>query len=155
VRITHQQRQITEDRIRAAMDRILRGELPPGGKCDVKTLASEAGISRNALYTTYEPLKNEFEQRRKQLWEAREITDPREAHIARLKQHVEDLKRRIDDKDNELAGLKAFKIRAVSQIAAQHDELERIRRQLNRASRVTELHPQDGFQNPQDGFQKH
>ncbi|MFE3991612.1 hypothetical protein ACFXPW_07930 [Streptomyces goshikiensis] len=23
--------------IRAAMDRLLRGELPPGGKCDIKT----------------------------------------------------------------------------------------------------------------------
>jgi hypothetical protein len=30
-----------ENRIRTAMDRLLRGEIPPGGKCDVKTLASE------------------------------------------------------------------------------------------------------------------
>jgi hypothetical protein len=39
MRITADQRAANEDRIRAAIDRLLRGEIPPGGRCDVKTLA--------------------------------------------------------------------------------------------------------------------
>ncbi|MGW5155764.1 hypothetical protein ACWEPN_09810 [Nonomuraea wenchangensis] len=139
MRISEEQRRVTEQRIRAAMDRLLRGELPPGGKCDVKTLASEAGVSRNALYTTYEALKTEFEQRRDRLRETREISDPREAQIERLKQQVAELKDRIKDRDAELAGLRQFKIVAVSRIAAQHEELERLRRQLNRPTSVRPL----------------
>ena len=42
VRISAAQRIQNENRIRAAMDRLLRGEIPPGGNCDVKTLARAA-----------------------------------------------------------------------------------------------------------------
>ncbi|MGW5219905.1 hypothetical protein ACWEQA_18730 [Nocardia sp. NPDC004085] len=35
-RLTDQARTQKEAQIRAAMDRLLRGEIPPGGKCDVK-----------------------------------------------------------------------------------------------------------------------
>ena len=54
-----------ESRIRAAMDRLLRGEIPPGGGCDVKTLAREAGVDRAAFYSDrpYAHLKDEFERR--------------------------------------------------------------------------------------------
>jgi hypothetical protein len=45
MRISAAQRAENENRIRAAMDRLLRGEIPPGGKCDIKTLALEAGLS--------------------------------------------------------------------------------------------------------------
>ena len=55
--ISDLQRQRTEDRIRAAIDRLLRGQIPPGGGCDVKTLAREAGVSRASLYRTYQHLK--------------------------------------------------------------------------------------------------
>lgn len=85
MRITEQQRQQTEDRIRAAADRLLNGQLPSGGKCDVKTLASEAGVTRAALYTTYLHLKEDFERRRDRLRDAGTIPDPREAQIGRLK----------------------------------------------------------------------
>ena len=37
--LTSQQRQQTEARIRAAADQLLHGDLPPGGRCDIKTLA--------------------------------------------------------------------------------------------------------------------
>jgi hypothetical protein len=43
MRITAAQRIQNENRVRAAMDRLLRGEIPPGGNCDIKTLALEAG----------------------------------------------------------------------------------------------------------------
>jgi hypothetical protein len=50
VRITAAQRLQNENRIRAAIDRLLRGEIPSGGRCDVKTLAAEAGVDRTAFY---------------------------------------------------------------------------------------------------------
>nr|WTA00802.1 hypothetical protein OH820_33805 [Streptomyces sp. NBC_00857] len=37
MRISAAQRTENENRIRAAMDRLLRGEIPPGGRCDIKT----------------------------------------------------------------------------------------------------------------------
>jgi hypothetical protein len=43
MRISAAQRAENENRIRAAMDRLLRGEIQPGGRCDVKTLALESG----------------------------------------------------------------------------------------------------------------
>jgi hypothetical protein len=65
VRLTTQQRHQNETRIRVAIDRLLQGQIPPGGKCDVKTVAREAGIDRTAFYGTrpYAHLREEFEAR--------------------------------------------------------------------------------------------
>jgi hypothetical protein len=52
MRITAAQRTENENRIRAAMDRLLRGEIPPGCRCDIKTLAIEASVDRTAFYGT-------------------------------------------------------------------------------------------------------
>ncbi len=41
--ISAARRRQNEDSIRAAIDRLLRGQIPAGGGCDVKTLAQEAG----------------------------------------------------------------------------------------------------------------
>jgi hypothetical protein len=84
-RLTNQARAQKEAAFRAAMDRLLRGEIPPGGKCDVKTLATASGITRAVLYSTYQHLKDEFEHRRDQLRTSGIIVDPREAQIDRLK----------------------------------------------------------------------
>ena len=63
MRISAAQRTENENRIRAAMDRLLRGEIPSGGKCDVKTLALESGVDRTAFYGSrpYARLREEFE----------------------------------------------------------------------------------------------
>lgn len=53
-RISDSYRARNENAIRAAMDRLMRGELPPGGKCDLKTLARESGVTRTGFY----PKKN-------------------------------------------------------------------------------------------------
>ena len=37
MRISTEQRHQNEARIRTAIDRLLAGDLPPGGKCDVRT----------------------------------------------------------------------------------------------------------------------
>jgi hypothetical protein len=78
MRITAAQRTANENRIRAAMDRLLRGEVPAGGRCDVKTLAVEAGIDRTAFYGTrpHAHLRVEFERRRRTLQQAGEQPDP-------------------------------------------------------------------------------
>lgn len=139
MRITEDQRRQTEDRIRAAMDRLLRGDLPPNGKCDVKTLGIESGVGRAALYSTYLHLKEEFEHRRGQLRAAGAITDPREAQIVRLKEQIDKLKTRITEQDREIAEHAAFRIRAVSQLAAQHDEIGRLRSTLDDPANVVSL----------------
>ncbi|WP_310727939.1 hypothetical protein [Streptomyces sp. N2A] len=65
MRISAAQRTEYENRIRAAMERLLRGEMPTGGKCDIKTLANEAAVDRTAFYGTrpYARLRVEFERR--------------------------------------------------------------------------------------------
>ena len=130
-----------EEAIRAAMDRLLRGELPPGGRCDIKTLAAEAGVPRTGFYAKrnrdgsdrrgpYQHLAEEFERRLKAMQHAGAMLDPRDGQIARLKENNGILRDRVSTRDAEIAGLKEFRKRALSQIAAQHAELERLRRQL-------------------------
>ncbi|MFE2037701.1 hypothetical protein ACFXBB_31570 [Streptomyces scopuliridis] len=88
------------------MDRHLKGDLPHGGSCDLKTLATEAGVTRTAFYpkndrdgTTrtnpYQHLAEEFERRLRTLREAGEVVDPRIAQIERLKTKVTELKERL------------------------------------------------------------
>jgi hypothetical protein len=43
--ISEVQRRVTEGHIRAAIDRLLSGNIPAGGSWDIKTLAREAGVS--------------------------------------------------------------------------------------------------------------
>jgi hypothetical protein len=139
-RISEDTRARNEEAIRTAMDRLLRGDLPPGGKCDLRTLASEAGVPRTAFYAKknrdgtarpgpYQHLAREFERRLNALRDVGEIPDPRAAQIERLKEVNTTLKTRLDQRDAELEALKEFKQRALSQIAAQHLEIERLREQ--------------------------
>jgi len=130
--LTSQQRQQTEARIRAAADQILRGDLPPGGRCYIKTLARTAGVSRAALYRTYPHLKDEFEQRLAQARAAGQVTDPRDAQIARVKQEVRDLRQRLAGRDAAICELTEFKTLALSRLAAQHDELQHLQSQADR-----------------------
>jgi len=141
VRITERQRHLIEARIRAAIDRLLRGDLPPGGRCDVKTLAAAAAVTRNSLYTTYSHLKDEFEARREQQREEGVIADPRQAQIARLKADNAALRERLAERDTTIAQLTEFRTTAVSQIAAQHEEILRLRQQITDRGDVRVLHP--------------
>ncbi|WP_405186533.1 hypothetical protein OG582_21110 [Streptomyces anulatus] len=149
-RISEDAKSRNEAAIRAAMDRLLAGELPPGGKCDIKTLAAEAGVSRTAFYPKkdrdgsarpgpYQHLAEEFERRLRALQEAGEVVDPRVAQIERLKTQVAELKERVARRDAELAELAAFKPLALSRLAAQHDEIMRLREQAENAGSVRRL----------------
>ncbi|GAA2596065.1 hypothetical protein [Streptomyces tubercidicus] len=141
MRISAAQRTENENRIRATMDRLLRGEIPPGGKCDIKTLANEAGVDRTAFYGTrpYAHLRIEFERRVQALQDAGEIPDPREAQIARLKTENTKLKERLAQSEQTIDDLTDFRTQSLAQLAAQHEEIGRLREAAAGADRVTRL----------------
>lgn len=128
--ISPAQRRQTEDSIRAAMDRLLRGHIPPGGACDITTLASEAGVSRAALYRSYGHLKTEFTRRLTQMRADGHLPDPRTAQILRLKNENAQLAERLRVSEQQLTELKEFRTTAVSRLAAQHDEITHLREVL-------------------------
>jgi hypothetical protein len=132
--LTSQQRQQTEARIRAAADQLLRGDLPPGGRCDIKTLAAAAGVSRAALYRTYPHLKDDFEQRLAQARAAGQVPvpDPHDAQITRLKQEIKELRQRHAGRDAAITELTEFKTLALSRLAVQHDELQQLQHRATR-----------------------
>ncbi|MEV6957479.1 hypothetical protein [Streptomyces sp. NPDC051183] len=141
MRISAAQRAKNENRIRAAMDRLLRGEIPPGGKCDVKTLAQEAGVDRTAFYGTrpYAHLRAEFERRLQALQQAGETPDPREAQIARLKAENAKLKERLAEAEQGNADLVEFREQALARLAAQHEEIVRLREASAADTRIARL----------------
>ncbi|WP_371658949.1 hypothetical protein [Streptomyces sp. NBC_00280] len=145
MRITAEQRRQNEDRIRAAMDRLLRGEIPAGGRCDVQTLAAEAQVARAGFYggRPYEHMRQEFERRLAVLRERGEILDPRDAQIARLKEEKTRLKERLAASEAKEAAHDSFRSLALSRLAAQHDEIERLRELLGVSGAVLPLSARD------------
>lgn len=138
MRISAEQRQHNETRIRAAIDRLLSGDIPPGGKCDVKTLAREAAVDRAALYGTrpYARLREKFEARLQARRQAGDIPDRRDAQITRLNDDITRLRQRLADRDTTIAALRGFKDQALARLAAHHDEITRLRAQNKRAATV-------------------
>jgi hypothetical protein len=142
MRISAQQRRHNETRIRAAMDRLLRGEIPTGGKCDVSTLAQQSGVDRTAFYGTrpYAHLREEFETRLARTREAGAApVDPREAQINRLKNEITNLKQRLTGRDQPVAELTEFKNEALARLAAQHDEINLLRQRSDQSARIHHL----------------
>jgi hypothetical protein len=138
MRISAEQRQQNETRIRAAIDRLLRGDIPPGGKCDIKTLALEAAVDRAAFYGSrpYAHLREEFENRLQARQQAGVVPDRRDAQIARLKDEISTLRQRLADRDTTITTLRGFKDQALARLAAQHDEITRLRTQNKHSARV-------------------
>ena len=141
MRITAAQRIHNENRIRAAMDRLLCGEIPPGGNCDIKTLALSAGVDRTAFYGTrpYAYLRSEFEHRLQQLQQAGETPDPKTAQIERLKTEVEKLKNNLAHANSTIQELTDFRSQTLARIAAQHDEILRLRTANDPPAGITRL----------------
>ncbi|GHE39957.1 hypothetical protein GCM10018771_20710 [Streptomyces cellulosae] len=149
-RISDETRRNNETAIRHVMERLLAGDVPPGGKCDIKTLATQAGVARTGFYPKknrdgsprpgpYQHLAEEFERRLTELRETGVIPDPRAAQIERLKEQVSGLKERLAARDEQIGGLTDFRQRALSQIAAQRMEIERLREVLSAQSNVRAL----------------
>ena len=141
MRISTTQRTQNETRIRAAMDRLLGGQIPPGGKCDVKTLAREADVDRTAFYSDrpYAHLREEFEQRLQALQAAGEAPDPRGAQIVRMKNQIDTLRQRLTRRDQTILELSDTKNETLSRLAAQHDQITQLRREADSSSQVRRL----------------
>jgi len=141
MRLSRQQLADNETKIRTAMSRLLNGDIPPGGKCDIKTLAGEAGVDRTAFYGSrpYAHLRTDFEQRLEQLRDAGERPDPRDAQIARLKDETGRLKNRLAQSDATISELASFRRQALARIAAQHDEITRLRQETRPAASIRRL----------------
>jgi hypothetical protein len=141
MRISAGQRHATEQRIRQTIDQLLGGDIPAGGKCDVTTLARQAGVDRTAFYGTrpYAHLRAEFEKRLQASRRNGEHPDPRDAQIHRLKTTIGTLQQRIVRHEQAACELTEFRQQALSRVAAQHDEITRLRAALERASNVRRL----------------
>ncbi|BCJ55065.1 hypothetical protein Asp14428_65400 [Actinoplanes sp. NBRC 14428] len=123
------------------MDRLLRGEIPAGGKCDIKTLAREAGVDRTAFYGNrpYAHLRADFEHRLQQLHQTGQTPDPRIAQITRLKADIGKLTERLSRADQRIAELTDFRSQALSRLAAQHEEIIQLREAASGTGRVIRL----------------
>ncbi|WP_331284070.1 MULTISPECIES: hypothetical protein [unclassified Streptomyces] len=87
----------------------------------------------------YQHLAEEFERRLVALRQAGEIIDPWAAQIERLKTEVAELKDRVTKRDEVVAALTEFKTVAISRLAAQHDEIIRLREQAAALGNVRRL----------------
>ena len=141
MRLSRQQLLDNETKIRTAMSRLLNGDLPPGGKCDIKTLAREAGVDRTAFYGSrpYAHLRTELEQRLEELRQAGERPDPRDAQVARLKDEITRLNERLAQSDATISELAGFRGQALARLTAQHDEITRLRQEAHLAAGVRRL----------------
>lgn len=141
MRISAAQRIQIEHRIRAAMDRLLRGEIPPGGNCDIKTLASQAGVDRTAFYGTrpYAHLRTEFEDRLQRLKNCGQTPDSKAAQIQRLNTEVDKLRHRLAQANTTIGELTEFRTRALARLAAQHEEITRLRTLTDPNVNITHL----------------
>lgn len=158
-RISDETRRNNARAIRQVMEQLLAGDVPPGGKCDIKTLATQAGVARTGFYPKknrdgsprpgpYQHLAEEFELRLTELRETGVIPDPRAAQIERLKEQVAGLKERLTARDAQIDGLTDFREQALSQIAAQRMEIERLRDALAPPSNVRALPYSSGARAP-------
>jgi len=141
MRLSRQQLAGNEAKIRTAMTRLLNGDIPAGGKCDIKTLAATAGVDRTAFYGTrpYAHLRTEFEQRLSELLDTSERPDPRDAQVTRLKDEIARLKERLARSDSTISELADFRSQALARLAAQHDEITRLRQEVRLAAGVRRL----------------
>lgn len=141
MRISAEERKANENRIRTAIDRLLRGDVPSDGRCDITTLAREARVDRSAFYgkRPYAHLRVAFEQRLGDLEETGVRPDPRDAQITRLKNEVTALQERLTQSAATIDRLTDFRAQSLSRLAAQHDEITRLRDSAAEFSNVTRL----------------
>ena len=92
------------------------------------------GVDRTAFYGSrpYAHLRTEFDQRLKELLDAGERPDPRDAQVTRLKDEITRLKKRLAQSDATISELAGFRGQALARIAAQHDEITRLRQETRR-----------------------
>ncbi|MCW8097063.1 hypothetical protein [Streptomyces tauricus] len=105
-------------------------------------------LSQVALILIAHHLAEEFERRLTELRKTGVIPDPRAAQIERLKEQVSGLKERLAARDEQIDGRADFRERALSRIAAQRMEIERLRDVLTTPSNVRALPNSSGTNTP-------
>lgn len=119
-------------------------ELPAGGHCDLKALATEAGVSRSGSTqrrtsaAPFGPAPTRTSRTSSSaVWThsppPAPFPDPRQAQIERLRADNADLRQRLTDRETRKKELTDFKTRALFQLAAQHDEIETLQKQIQAA----------------------
>lgn len=119
------------------MQQLLGGNIPDGLKCDIKSLSTLSGVPRATIYRTYPHLKTEFGRQRSDAHDAGQHPDPRVAQIEHLKTEINDLHAQLGRRNTQIAELQDFKTTALSRLAAEHDELTNLRRELATPTRAT------------------
>ncbi|MET7622629.1 hypothetical protein [Streptomyces sp. NPDC005408] len=123
----------------------LCGAVDPPGDVDLHCPgeAREAAVDRTAFYGTrpYAHLRAEFERRLQALQQTGDIPDPREAQITRLKAQNAKLKERLAQSERTIDELTGFRTQALARLAAQHEEIIRLREAAAGTTRVSRLPP--------------
>jgi chromosome segregation ATPase len=124
------------NRIRAAMDRILRGTAEhSNGALTIVALAVEAGVPRNALTQRHTDLKAEFYKRVQQRGDTSEVE-------TRLRQRITRLTATIANKNTELTQLRAdvpALVRTINVLTLENQQLRETHAQIK--STVLSLRP--------------
>jgi len=140
MRISAEQRQRNESRIRVVMDQLLGGEIPPGGKSTSRPRPrSGRGPCRLLRHPALRPSLPRVRGRLQARQQAGDLPDRRDAQIARLKDEIITLRQRLADRDHTITSLRDFKNRALAQLASQHNEINRLRTQNEQAAKVRQL----------------
>ncbi|MBP2216523.1 hypothetical protein [Arthrobacter sp. CAN_C5] len=116
-----------ENRIRAAIRQLLEGEVPLGMKRDITSLCSIANVSRATMYRTYPHLKAEFEQQRFLRDQAGPSPGSTPEQEQKLQTERDRLQFRLAEMASKVRELENFKEQALSRLAAQNEELLRLR----------------------------
>ncbi len=140
MRLSRQQLAGNETTIRTAMNRLLRRH-PARREMRHQDTRRRGRRRRTAFYGSrpYSHLRTEFEQRLRELLDAGEHPDPRDAQITRLKDEITRPRERLAKSDATISELAGFRDQALARLAAQHDEITRLRQEVQLAARIRRL----------------
>ncbi|WP_193096853.1 hypothetical protein [Brevibacterium sp. FME17] len=116
-----------ENRIRAAIQTLLADEIPIGMNRDITSLCDLAGVPRATMYRTYPHLKAIFEEQRLHLQDATPATNTGADTRQKVRPENDRLQLKLAAMTNKVHELEYFKSTALSRLAAQHEEILRLR----------------------------
>lgn len=114
-----------EDRIRAAIQKLLADEIPIGMNRDITSLCALAGVPRATMYRTYPHLKAIFEEQRSHQQDTATNTDA--GTHQKIPSEKDRLQLKLTAMTTKVHELEHFKSTALSRLAAQHEEILRLR----------------------------
>lgn len=128
-----------EDRIRAAIHTLLSDEIPTGMNRDITSLCALAGVPRATMYRTYPHLKAIFEEQRSHLQDRVHSTNTDGETHRKMRAEKDRLQLNLAKMTNKVQELEQFKSTALSRLAAQHEEILRLRSHQTKAINVQSI----------------